>query len=513
MKEKVIKVVKILGLGFLEPLFRINEKPKEQAIKFFKMAVVPLLTFILFLMFWDWGAESIQDIVNERDAQVDYNNDKDNAIKQYKMSPKEAEAYAQAKMDTFWLNIKKNKYLDEIYGEIKPTIEEIADEKKAAVKKSGIKLKRGGVKREYSYETMNRIDNMSSLVRSTIKVDREQGIGENSKTVYLILTDKDVQKIPENVRSTKYDGVEIKLNQDDLYRVLVNDKFNYLYKPRYLPRPKDVWKKWQLLLHEHKVENEKEDAFHEAQQAAIAKIKKSNKSKEEKKKLIEDIKARKYPGYPTIIDQIFRSILTVLSALILAAFIAIPLGILMGLSPVFKAAINPIVQLFKPVSPVVWFMLVAMIVNALIETESATLPKEFTVSYIAVALCAMWATLINTSVGVASVDQDLLNVASVLQVKGIQKVFKVILPSAIPMIFTGLRITVTSAWMVLIAVELLSQNPGLGKFVWDEFNNGSSDSNAKIIAAMFVIGIVGFFLDRIMLIIQKQVSYEKKNIS
>lgn len=509
MKEKVIKVVKILGLGFLEPLFRLDEKPKEQLSKFFKMALVPLITFMLFLALWDWGAESIQEIQNEKSATVEFNNAKDKAIKQFKMSDDKATEYAQAVTDTFWCNVQKAKYLDDISGTVRPLVTKIAESKKKSIKKLGIKKK----KREYAYSTVGRIESMPTLIRSSIKLNKKAGIGESRDKIYLLFNDEDVKTLPKDIISEKYETCTVELTPEDLYNIYNLGEFNYFYEMTYLPRPKDVWKKWKLLLNEHEVEKAKEEAFYADHDKEIAAIKKSSKSDEAKKKEIEEINARKYPGYPTIIDQIYRSILTVISALLLAAIVAVPLGVLMGLSPVFKAAINPIVQLLKPVSPVVWFMLVAMIVNALIDTETATLPKEFTVSYIAVALCAMWATLINTSVGVASVDQDLLNVASVLQVKGIQKVFKVILPSAVPMIFTGLRITVTSAWMVLIAVELLSQNPGLGKFVWDEFQNGSSNSNAKIIAAMFVIGVVGFFLDRVMLIIQKQVSYDKKNIA
>lgn len=111
--------------------------------------------------------------------------------------------------------------------------------------------------------------------------------------------------------------------------------------------------------------------------------------------------------------------------------------------------------------------------------------------------------------GVASVDKDYINVAKVLKLGAAQKVFKVILPSSLPLIFTGLRITLSVAWMVLIAIELLAQSPGLGSFVWEEFQNGAMDSNSKIIVAMFVIGIIGFLLDRIMLTIQKMVSFNK----
>ncbi|WFO15112.1 ABC transporter permease subunit [Cellulophaga baltica 4] len=99
--------------------------------------------------------------------------------------------------------------------------------------------------------------------------------------------------------------------------------------------------------------------------------------------------------------------------------------------------------------------------------------------------------------------------AKVLKLGTFQKVFKVILPSSLPLIFTGLRITLSVAWMVLIAIELLAQSPGLGLFVWEEFQNGANDSNAKIIVAMFVIGIIGFLLDRLMLMVQQMVSFNK----
>jgi nitrate/nitrite transport system permease protein len=149
-----------------------------------------------------------------------------------------------------------------------------------------------------------------------------------------------------------------------------------------------------------------------------------------------------------------------------------------------------------------------MVVKTILAT--ADMDKSFVISFISVGLCSMWATLVNTSVGVSSVDKDYLNVSRVLRLGVISNVFKVILPSSVPLIFTGLRITLSVAWMVLIAIELLAQSPGLGSFVWEEFQNGANDSNAKIIVAMFVIGGIGFALDRIMMLIQKAVSYESK---
>jgi nitrate/nitrite transport system permease protein len=142
-------------------------------------------------------------------------------------------------------------------------------------------------------------------------------------------------------------------------------------------------------------------------------------------------------------------------------------------------------------------------------TKGSDSDSAFIISFISVGLCAMWATLVNTAVGVSSVDKDYINVAKVLRLRTMQKIFRIILPSSLPLIFTGLRITLSVAWMVLIAIELLAQSPGLGSFVWEEFQNGSIDSNAKIIVAMFVIGIIGFMLDRIMLTIQNMVTFNK----
>jgi len=137
-------------------------------------------------------------------------------------------------------------------------------------------------------------------------------------------------------------------------------------------------------------------------------------------------------------------------------------------------------------------------------TRDSNSDSAFIISFISVGLCSMWATLVNTAMGVSSVDKDYINVARVLRLGTMEKIFRIILPSSMPLIFTGLRITLSVAWMVLMA-----QSPGLGSFVWEEFQNGAMDSNAKIIVAMFIIGIIGFLLDRVMLSIQNMVSFNK----
>jgi len=266
-------------------------------------------------------------------------------------------------------------------------------------------------------------------------------------------------------------------------------------QPNTLPSPAQVKESFKALLKDHKIIVADKKAFKEKTASLNKKRRADGKS--------EIV----YTGRPSFVDQIKTSIKTVFAGFLLAIFIAVPIGIVIGLSDTLRSSINWLIQIFKPVSPVVWLLLVFMIVKTL--TKDSDSDSSFIISFISVGLCSMWATLINTAMGVSTVDKDFINVAKVLKLGPIQKVFKVILPSSLPLIFTGLRITLSVAWMVLIAIELLAQSPGLGSFVWEEFQNGANDSNSKIIVAMFIIGIIGFLLDRIMLTIQNFVSFNK----
>lgn len=269
-------------------------------------------------------------------------------------------------------------------------------------------------------------------------------------------------------------------------------------QPNTLPSPAQVWNAYKALLRDHKIISDKKEAF-------AQKTEKINAQRAEKG---ED--PITYTGRPSFVDQIKTSIKTVFAGFLLAAFIAIPIGIIIGLSSTLRTSFNWLIQIFKPVSPVVWLLLVFMIIKTLITNPD--LDKSFMISFISVGLCAMWATLVNTSMGVSTVDKDFMNVSKVLRLGVGKNIFKVILPASFPLIFTGLRITLSVAWMVLIAIELLAQSPGLGSFVWEEFQNGANDSNAKIIVAMFVIGVIGFGLERIMLTIQKFMSFDKAEV-
>ncbi|WP_100656903.1 ABC transporter permease [Alteromonas flava] len=220
-------------------------------------------------------------------------------------------------------------------------------------------------------------------------------------------------------------------------------------------------------------------------------------------------KLRAYTGKETFLDQIITSLVTVLSGFLFAALIAVPLGIAIGLSKSLNTAVNPIIQVFKPVSPLAWLPLVTMVVSALYVSPDPMFAKSFVNSMITVTLCCLWPMVINTSVGVASINNDWINVSRVLQLPALKHVQKIVIPASIPAIFTGMRMSLGVAWMVLIAAEMLAQNPGLGKFVWDEFQNGSSQSLSRIMTAVLVIGLIGFMLDRGMLQLQRWLSWDK----
>ena len=269
------------------------------------------------------------------------------------------------------------------------------------------------------------------------------------------------------------------------------------------PGPASVTEQGMNLWSEHKQAREKEAAFYERQEKRIAQRQAKDPSYQGK--------IRNYTGAPTFIDQILTSLITVMAGFFVASAIAIPLGITIGLSNSLYNAANPIIQLFKPVSPLAWLPLVTMVVSAVYVSDDPLVPKSFLNSMITVTLCSLWPTLINTAFGVQSVSKDLVNVSQVLRLSWLTHIIKIVLPSSIPMIFTGLRLSLGIAWMVLIAAEMLAQNPGLGKFVWDEFQNGSSASLSRIMFAVIVIGLIGFLLDRIMLILQKYFSWDKSS--
>lgn len=267
------------------------------------------------------------------------------------------------------------------------------------------------------------------------------------------------------------------------------------------PGPSAVAEQASTLYNEHVEQREKAENFYERQE-------KRNAARVADDPTYQP-KIRKYTGKETFFDQIVTSLITVAAGFLLAVVIAIPIGIAIGLFKPLYSAVNPIIQVFKPVSPLAWLPLVTMVVSATFTDPDMWVSKSFLNSMFTVTLCCMWPMMINTCIGVGSVSSDLNNVSKVLRLPVLVHVWKIILPSSIPMIFAGMRLSLGVAWMVLIAAEMLAQNPGLGKFVWDEFQNGSSNSLSRILVAVIAIGVIGFLLDRLMLMLQRWVSWDK----
>lgn len=178
------------------------------------------------------------------------------------------------------------------------------------------------------------------------------------------------------------------------------------------------------------------------------------------------------------------SLVLVAKGYTIALLIGTPLGFLLGLSKLFSKGFDPIIQILRPVSPLAWLPL------GLVLFEKSKPAALFTI-----AICAMWPTVLNTAMGVRAIPQDYLNVARVLKLSPAKRLFKILIPATLPYMFTGFRLSLGIAWLVIVAVEMLTGTPGVGGFLWQEYN---SLVYAHIILCIVTIGLIGFVLDRLM---------------
>ena len=182
------------------------------------------------------------------------------------------------------------------------------------------------------------------------------------------------------------------------------------------------------------------------------------------------------------------SLVLVAKGYTLALLIGTPIGFLLGLSKLFTKAVDPLIQILRPVSPLAWLPLGLVLFQ---KPEPSAL---FTI-----AVCAMWPTVLNTAVGVRAIPQDFLNVAKVLKLSRTKTLFKVLIPATLPYMFTGFRLSLGIAWLVIVAAEMLTGAPGVGGFLWQEYNSLIYE---HIILCILTIGIVGFALDRLMSLVE-----------
>src|ERR1051326_2183056 len=189
------------------------------------------------------------------------------------------------------------------------------------------------------------------------------------------------------------------------------------------------------------------------------------------------------------------SLMLVAKGYALALLIGTPIGFLLGLSKAFSKTFDPIIQVLRPVSPLAWLPL-GLVLFLSFGKQASELGALFTI-----AICAMWPTVLNTAVGVRAIPQDYLNVARVLKLSRGKTLMKVLVPATLPYMFTGFRLSLGIAWLVIVAAEMLTGRPGVGGFLWQEYNALIYE---HIILCIITIGLVGFALDRLMSLVERR---------
>jgi len=256
----------------------------------------------------------------------------------------------------------------------------------------------------------------------------------------------------------------------------------------------------------------------ESAESAVAAANMTPEQREYAKMMGKDLGASKITGFPTpgqmaaaaarqladpfydngpndkgIAIQLAHSLGRVALGFLLACVVAVPLGFVIGMSPLLQRAFDPFIQVLKPISPLAWMPL------ALYTIKDSAVSGVFVIF-----ICSVWPMLLNTAFGVASVKREWLNVARTLEATPLRTAFRVILPAAAPTILTGMRISMSIAWLVIVAAEMLVGGTGIGYFVWNEWNNLSL---TNVIFAIGVIGVVGMLLDLLFARLQKLVTY------
>lgn len=529
IKYPILKAIDVSGLTFLSPVVRLcyGEEPRVQLKKIGQWIIIPICAMVLFVIFWGYGSKVIKTKSGSVPGPIatlkasdsistfgDYEKAKEEAYTLTGPEREEALKKAQARLAEMDAIIAKTnedvstakadhakdianrtKGLSEQLKTLSASYKQNQTQRKAALTKLSESLVPGN---QSAYEKF-----LGQVKEHTTRTDNEKD--------YLAKLSKQIKEINDE----KSDEVA-----DALFaQTRAAEEQQFLQKQ--IDQLTNQNKAIKIEAAQAKIENDSKALLTLTGAPALQAAERIAKAESR----LEKTKESSYAGPKTLGYQIKRSILCVFTGFLLGSIIAIPIGILCGLNSTFMAAMTPFIAIFKPVSPIVWLPICLIIASAVVPApedsefmtwlwDSAWVLKNYDInpafiaSAITVALCSLWATLANTALGVASIDKDHLNVARVLKLGFWPRLFKIVIPSALPLIFAGLRISLGVGWMVLIAAELLSSSEGIGKFVWDQFNNGASDSFAKLFVVVFVVGIIGLALDRIMIIFQRLVSFE-----
>jgi len=200
----------------------------------------------------------------------------------------------------------------------------------------------------------------------------------------------------------------------------------------------------------------------------------------------------------------WMSLVLVAQGYLIALVIGTPIGFFLGLSKQFTKAFDPIIQVLRPVSPLAWLPLGMILFSGVKIMDGdgrTTFGASDAAALFTIAICAMWPTVMNTAVGVRAVPVDYLNVAKVLKLSKWKTLWKVLVPATLPYMFTGFRLSLGIAWLVIVAVEMLTGRPGVGGFLWQQYN---ANSYAHIILCILTIGVIGYVLDRLMSVVESR---------
>jgi len=528
LKYTLLKIIHVSGLTFLEPVVRLcyGEEPQLQLKKIGRFIVIPSLTFLAFLVAWAliapvyktksgevptpavvWDAAQGVKRFHERES------DKQVA---YGLSGEERET-------TLAAVTKQRAVLNTMKADADQQVAEASEARTALVAEEIEPLATAYETKKAEFEQAAKRREAALIVKAS-QIDQRDIDAKNELLAYIRGHESQTEQERELLK-------QLKAEQDNVRNLTYTPLQNAMRiqteiaeQEQYLAKKEEILSKANRSL---KLEEEaaklKELKLQYAATTGpdLMPIAQQMLQIEGRMQKIVD---SEYAKPWTLPMQIMRSLACVFAGFFLATAIAIPIGVLCGVSPTFMAAVTPFIALFKPVSPIVWLPISLIIVGGVITDPEthwlmvglSNLPligwlqinPAFIASAITVALCSLWPTLVNTALGVASIDKDHLNVARVLRLNFFQRLTKIVIPSALPLIFAGLRISLGVGWMVLIAAELLSSSEGIGKFVWDMFNNGSSETFAQMFVVVFVVGAIGLLLDRIMIIFQRLVSFD-----
>ncbi len=528
LKHLLLKIIDLTALGFLEPIVRLcyGEEPSTQLKKIGQFVVVPVIVFMLFIAVWSVVAprhktksgevptpavtfDSYQSIMTFHSRE----GDKEDAYLATGASREKWLAKAEARLEELkplrveaLAAIKEAEaaHKESLIATYEPVLAKYNEARAAALEQSGqriaeLKEQAAGIAADDSEAKANLLAAYQAHMEQA--TGAKEGYQKLKQEADEILKAKFPQLAAAQTRLTKIAEEEQYLGQ--LVKMLGDGN-----------------REAKIAVGEDKLDALRAE-YASAEGAAIfTLVKKINSAESRLAKTADSSYAKPW----TLPMQIIRSVYCVFVGFFMGSLIAIPIGVLCGLSRTFMAAMTPFIALFKPVSPIVWLPIFLIVIGGFFPDPDkhwffATLwdapiigwlkiNPAFLASAATVAMCSLWATMVNTALGVASVDKDHINVARVLRLGFWPRLFKIVLPSALPLVFAGLRISLGVGWMVLIAAELLASSEGLGKFVWDQFNNGASDSFAKMVVVVFVVGIIGLLLDRIMIVFQRAVSFE-----